>query len=93
MKDIRLINSLDEITEYGVRYAHISHPIKYIEIELEPEGTFSVFGFVSGEEPTSITNGNYVKEWKTFQGVLRYLKKCSENGGWGMKKFKNYEKI
>lgn len=88
MKEIKLISSLDEITEYNVRYAHVNYPSKWIEIELEPEGTFSVYGFVCGDQPTSITNGQYVKEWKTFKGVLRYLKHCSVDGGWGMNKFK-----
>lgn len=89
MKEIKLINNLDEITEYDVKYAHVNSPNKYIQIDLEPEGTFSVFGFVCGDQPTSISNGQYVKEWKTFAGVLRYLKKCSENGSWGMNRFKN----
>ena len=88
MEEIKLINSLDEITEYDTRYAHVNYPNKWIEIELEPEGTFSVYGFVSGDQPTCITNGQYVKEWKTFKGALSYLKKCSIDGGWGMSKFR-----
>lgn len=87
MKEIKLISSLDEIIEYDVKYAHVNSPNKYIQIDLEPEGTFSVF--VCGDQPTSITNGQYIKEWKTFTGVLRYLKKCSEKGHWGMYRFKN----
>ena len=47
---------------------------KWIEIEVKPDGTFSVYGYVSGDQPTAITNGQYVKEWKTFKGVLNYLK-------------------
>lgn len=89
MKEIKLINSLDEITEYDVKYAHVNYPSQYITIDLEPEGTFSVFGFVSGDQPTCISSGQYAKEWKTFAGVLRYLKKCSESGSWGMHRFKN----
>jgi hypothetical protein len=88
MKDIKLINSIDEITEYDVRYAHVNYPNKWIEIELEPEGTFSVYGHVSGDQPTSITNGQYVKEWKTFKGVLNYLRKCTLDDGWGMYRFR-----
>jgi len=87
----QLINSINEITEYDVKYAHVNYPNEWIRIDLEDEGNFSVFGFVSGDLPTSITVGNYVKEWKTFAGVKRYLKKCVENGSWGMSRFKNIE--
>lgn len=90
MEKIVLINDVNEITEYNVKYAHTNYPKKWILIELEPEGTFSVSGFVSGDLPTFITNGEYVKEWKTFKGVVRFLKRCTEDGRWGMNKFKKY---
>lgn len=89
MKEVKLINSIDEITEYDVRYAHFNSPSKWIQIDLEPEGTFSVFGYISGDQPTSITTGQYVKEWKTFKGVLNYLRKCSKDGRWGIGRFKD----
>lgn len=75
--ETKLIESLDEVKEWDVRYAHVSSPSKWIMIELEPEGTFSVYGYISGDHPTYITrNINYVKEWKTFKGVINYLNKC-----------------
>jgi len=83
---IKIVNSIEEITEVNVQYAHISKPSKWISIDDDNDGTFSVYGMVSGDMPTSITgsNCNMVKSWKTLKGVKNYLVKCSENGSWGM---------
>jgi len=86
--EIIVVNSLDEITAVG-RYAHASKPSKYIQIDLD-DNMYNVFGFVSGQLPTSIAkNNNYIKEWKTFKGVISYLKQCSISGAWGMSHWKN----
>lgn len=91
--NITIVNSIEEITEYDKKYAHASKPFKWIQIEKEPDGTFTVYGMVSGSFPTSITgsNSNYIKHWKTFNGVKRYLTLCLKSGEWGMGHWKQQE--
>lgn len=85
--EIKIINSLDEITETGVRYAHVSRRGQWIQIDKDAEKEFCVYGMVSGNQPTTICASNVyrVKYWKTFNGVIRSLKKYSQDGGWGMR--------
>jgi len=86
MNDIIIVDSIDEITQCDVKYAHSSKPSKWIQIDKDGEKEFCVFGFVCGNQPTSITtsNWNQVKDWKTFNGVIRSLKKYSEEHNWGL---------
>ncbi len=82
---IVVITSIDEIKEADVRYAHTSKPNKYISIDKEPDGTFTVYGYISGDHPTAVTvSGNMCKEWITFEGAKRSLKQFAKNGQWGM---------
>lgn len=85
--EIKIVNSIAEITEVNLKYAHFNKPDKWIAIDDDNDGTFSIYGMVSGDMPTSVTGSNWntVKFWKTFKGVKRYLTKCSENGSWGMR--------
>ncbi len=85
--EIKVIKSIDEITEHGIKYAHESRPRKWIQIDKDGEKEFCVYGLISGDQPTSVTtsNWNQVKVWKTFSGVVRTLKKYSQKGQWGMR--------
>ncbi len=87
MNEIKVVNSIDEITEFDVKYAHVSKPRKWIQIDKDGEKEFCVYGLVSGDQSTSITTSNWneVKYWKTFSGVIRALKLYSKSGQWGMK--------
>ncbi len=84
---IKIIKSIDEITESDIKYAHVSKPSQWISIDKEGEKEFCVYGFVSGDQPTSITTSNWneVKIWKTFNGVIRTLKKYSKDGSYGFR--------
>jgi hypothetical protein len=86
MNDIKIVNSIEEIKEPNVKYAHISKPTKWIRIDEDGEKEFCVYGLVSGDNPTSITgsNWNMVKVWRTFNGTIRALNNYSKNGAWGM---------
>ena len=84
--DIQIVKSIDEITQYDVKYAHISNPSKYIRIDKDGENEYCIWGMICGDQPTNVTeSGNMVKYWKTFNGVKRALKKYSEKGYWGMR--------
>lgn len=86
MNDIKIVNSIEDIKEPNVKYAHISKPTKWIRIDEDGEKEFCVYGLVSGDMPTSITGSgwNSVKVWRTFNGVVRSLIKYSETSLWGM---------
>lgn len=90
-EEIILVNSIDEITKTDTKYAHVSKPKRWITIDKDAEKEYCVYGMVSGDQPTSITtsNWNQVKVWKTFNGVLRGLKKYSTKNSWGMKHWNN----
>ncbi len=85
--EIKIIKSIDEITEYDVMYAHESKPSRWIRIDKDSEKEFCIYGLISGDQPTSITtsNWNQVKVWKTINGAIRSLKKYSQDGRWGMR--------
>lgn len=87
MDEIRIINSIEEITEFDVKYAHISKPHRWIRVDKDGEQEFCVYGMVSGDQSTAITTSNWnkVKIWKTFNGVMRALKNYIKIGSWGMK--------
>ena len=89
--EVKIVNLIEEITEVNVQYAHNSKPAKWISVVDNNDGTFSVYGMVSGDMPTSMTGSswNTVKSWKTLKGIRNYLVKCSENGYWGMQHWKN----
>lgn len=83
--NIIVINSIDEIEQVGLDYAHASKPEKHISINKNNDGTFYIHGYVSGQMPSAITaSGNYIKEWKTFAGAKRSLKQFAKTGAWGM---------
>ena len=80
-----LISSIDEITQSDTRYAHISKPSKWIQINLEYDGEYTIFGMVFGDQPTAVSKSGFMcRTWKTFKGAKNYLKICSKNGSWGM---------
>lgn len=86
-EDFKIIDSIDEIIDCDTRYAHSSKPNKYISIDMDYDGTFSIYGMVCGDHATAITregNWNYVKEWKTFNGAKKALKLYAEKSEWGM---------
>lgn len=88
--EIKIVNSVDEITQYNVKYAHASRPSKYISIDKDGDKEYCIFGMICGDQPTSVTeSGNMVKVWKTFNGAKRALKKYSQNGYWGTKHWNN----
>ncbi len=80
-----VINSIDEIIEADVRYAHFSKPDKYISIDKEFDGTFTIYGYICGDTPTAVTtSGNMCQVWKTFNGAKRALKLFAKKSYWGM---------
>jgi len=87
MTEIKIINSIDEITEFDVMYAHCDKPSRWIRIDKDGEKEFCVYGMISGDIPTVVgtSKHNEVKVWKTFNGVIRALKKYSKDGSWGMR--------
>jgi hypothetical protein len=91
--DIQIINSIDEIVQCDVKYAHKSKPRKYICIDKDGEKEYCIFGYICGDQPTAATeNANRVKYWKTFNGVKRALKKYSQTGEWGMRHWNDLNK-
>jgi len=89
MEEIKVVNSIDEITDIRTKYAHISSPKKWIEIRKGSDGRFDIYGMICGSLPTWVANGVMVKSWKTFNGVIRALKGFSKSGAWGMRHWAN----
>lgn len=83
--EIKIVNSVDEITQYNVKYAHASRPSKYISIDKDGDKEYCIHGMICGDQPTVVTeNANRVKNWKSFNGALRALKTYSHDNRWGM---------
>ena len=89
-EEIIVINSIDEITEVGIRYAHSSKPLKWISIDKDGN-EYCLYGMISGDLPTFATgsNWNQVKFWKKFNGVIKAIKIFSKNGSWGLRHWDN----
>lgn len=82
--EIKIVNSIDEITQHDVKYAHVSHPSKYISIDKDGDKEYCIHGMICGDQPTVVTeNANRVKIWKSFNGAKRALKSYSKKGYWG----------
>jgi hypothetical protein len=82
--EIKVISSLDEITEVDVYYAHTSRPHKYIKLDLDTDGTISIYGKICGDHPTFVSSGQYVKSWKSVRTAIKALKIYANDGSWGM---------
>lgn len=86
MDNYKIINSVDEITEEDIlnntkyRTPHSSH---WFDIEKDKEEGYCVYGIICGDMPTHVTIGQYVKFWKTLNGVKRAIKRFAIKNYWG----------
>lgn len=86
---IKVIASINDITEADIKYAYLPQPDKWIRIRKEDDDTFYIDGMICGEHPDIVTEKkNRVKIWKTFNGAVRAIKGWNKQGGWGVSHWK-----
>jgi len=82
---MKLINSIDEITEQDViNKEKLITPKsqRWFEIKKGKEG-YTVYGMICGSTPNFVSRNNEVIFYKTLNNVKRGLKRFVINGYWG----------
>jgi len=89
--DIKIISNINEIEDVKLghknKYSTPSNPNKFFELHWSYESGYSIYGHVSGQQPTYVSNGWNMKYWKTFNGIIKAITKFSENREWGFHNF------
>jgi hypothetical protein len=96
MDEYKIIKTVEEITEEDiknkVKFSTEYNRYKYFQVDKLEEG-YMIYGHVSGDMPTSVCLGTYVRTWKKLNGVKRAIKRFSKNGSWGFFKWFPSERI
>lgn len=86
-----IIKTVEEITEQdvliGVKFSTKHNPYHFFEVEKDADGSYYLYGHVSGDMPTTVCKGTYVQSWKTLNGVKKAIKVFSKKGSWGFFKW------
>ena len=81
------IQNVEDIKEYNVEYNTVSNGSnRYFKINKDEEG-FYIYGHVCGQMTHSVCIGEYIKYWKTWNGVIRAIKRFAKDGSWGFQNF------
>lgn len=82
-----IIHSINEIIKPSIKYTTYNglNP-KWFQIDKESEG-YCIYGYVCGSIPTSVCKGDMVQFWKTWNGVIKAIRRFTQEGSWG---FQNY---
>jgi hypothetical protein len=88
----KIIKNVEEITENDVdnrmKFTTQFYSYKYFGIDKNSdEGGqiigYSIYGLIVGDMPTSVCTGDFVKNWKTFNGVKNAIKRFAKQRCWG----------
>lgn len=75
-KDRVEVRNLDDVDfELNVQYVHPDKPKYWFEIEQNSDETYSLGVFKGPFACNYVTRGMYVVDWKTFGGVVRFIKR------------------
>lgn len=89
--DVKIISSISEIEDaklgHSIKYSTIHNPNNFFELHWNMELGYLIYGHISGQQPTYVSNGWNIKYWKTFNGVIKAIKKFIDNREWGFQNF------
>lgn len=90
MNDYKIIKTVEEITEEDVdnrvKFSTVHNKYKYFQVSRLEDG-YMIDGHISGDMPTSVCAGSYVKVWKTLNNVKKAIKRFAAGGSWGFHQY------